>query len=197
MEKCDMWLLITFKCWSCVGCFLDCVSFPGFMKSEPFSPDAAALQSILQNEGVKAGGCLLLPTTPRNPIRPSGRGTSVYTVCVGQSRFWWILTVSTWIMFLIPWLCPQAQRVPARKQQAEAARGPASKDSDMIFAYYETWISFPLMCECCFHSPQLNAKSLRAWNGLHKESLTPDLSPCLLWSVESWFVCLQPVQLCS
>lgn len=49
------------------------------MKSEPFSPDPAALQSILQNEGVKAGGGV--GATPKNAIRPSGRGTSVYTVC--------------------------------------------------------------------------------------------------------------------
>lgn len=56
-----------------------CVSFAGFIKSDPFSPDSAALQSILQNEGVKAGGCL--GATPQNAIRPSGRGTSVYTVC--------------------------------------------------------------------------------------------------------------------
>lgn len=59
------------------ACF--CVLFPGCMKSEPFSPDPAALKSILQNEGVKAGGCL--GATPKNAIRPSGRGTSVYTVC--------------------------------------------------------------------------------------------------------------------
>uniref|UniRef100_A0A674N8Y4 Uncharacterized LOC105419983 n=1 Tax=Takifugu rubripes TaxID=31033 RepID=A0A674N8Y4_TAKRU len=57
------------------ACF--CVLFPGFMKSEPFSPDPAALQSILQNEGLKVGGCL--GATPKNAIRPSGRGTSVYT----------------------------------------------------------------------------------------------------------------------
>ncbi|XP_056897398.1 uncharacterized protein troap isoform X1 [Takifugu flavidus] len=67
----------------------------GFMKSEPFSPDPTALQSILQNEGLKAGGCL--GATPKNAIRPSGRGTSVYT----------------------------AQRVPARKQQVEATRATA------------------------------------------------------------------------
>lgn len=57
---------------------------PGFTKSEPFSPDPAALQSILQNEGVKAGG--FLGATPKNSIRPSGRGTSVYTVCINQNQ---------------------------------------------------------------------------------------------------------------
>lgn len=62
-----------------------CVLFAGFMKSEPFSPDSAALQSILQNEGLKAGGCL--GATPQNAIRPSGRGTSVYTVCTSYIVF--------------------------------------------------------------------------------------------------------------
>ncbi|XP_033943435.1 uncharacterized protein troap [Pseudochaenichthys georgianus] len=46
----------------------------GLMKSVQFSPDVAALQSILQNEGVKAGGPL--GATPRIPVCP-GRGTSV------------------------------------------------------------------------------------------------------------------------
>ncbi|XP_074537737.1 uncharacterized protein troap [Halichoeres trimaculatus] len=61
-----------------------------------FSPDPAALQSILQNEGVKALGPV--GATPRNPVRPSGRGTSVFT----------------------------AQRVPVRKNQLEAAGGPVA-----------------------------------------------------------------------
>lgn len=58
---------------------------PGFTKSEPFSPDPTALQSILQNEGVKVGG--FLSATPKNSIRPSGRDTSVYTVCISQNQF--------------------------------------------------------------------------------------------------------------
>ncbi|XP_040007651.1 uncharacterized protein LOC120803346 isoform X2 [Xiphias gladius] len=66
----------------------------GPVKLVPFSPDSAALQSILQNEGVKAGG--LVGTTPRNSVCPSGRGTSVYT----------------------------AQRVPVKKNHAEATGGP-------------------------------------------------------------------------
>ncbi|KAF3860382.1 hypothetical protein F7725_000637 [Dissostichus mawsoni] len=45
----------------------------GLMKSGQFSPDVAALQSILQNEGVKAGGPL--GATPRISVCP-GRGTS-------------------------------------------------------------------------------------------------------------------------
>ncbi|XP_008294766.1 uncharacterized protein troap [Stegastes partitus] len=61
-----------------------------------FSPDAAALQSILQNEGVKAGG--LVGATPRNSECPPGRGTSIYT----------------------------AQRVPVRKARAEATGGPVA-----------------------------------------------------------------------
>lgn len=57
-----------------------CAHLPGSMKSEQFSPDSTALQSILQNEGVKAGG--FVGATPRNSVRPSGRGTSIYTVCI-------------------------------------------------------------------------------------------------------------------
>ncbi|XP_040007652.1 uncharacterized protein LOC120803346 isoform X3 [Xiphias gladius] len=68
----------------------------GPVKLVPFSPDSAALQSILQNEGVKAGG--LVGTTPRNSVCPSGRGTSVYT----------------------------AQRVPVKKNHAEATGGPVA-----------------------------------------------------------------------
>ncbi|XP_051281743.1 uncharacterized protein troap isoform X1 [Dicentrarchus labrax] len=67
----------------------------GSMKLMQFSPNSAALQSILQNEGVKVGGPV--GATPLNSARPSGRGTSVYT----------------------------AQRVPARKNHAEAPGGPA------------------------------------------------------------------------
>nr|XP_046253692.1 uncharacterized protein LOC124063759 isoform X2 [Scatophagus argus] len=61
----------------------------GSIKSVQFSPDSAALQSILQNEGVKVGGPV--GATPRSSVRPSGRGTSIYT----------------------------AQRVPARKNRVE------------------------------------------------------------------------------
>ncbi|KAK9515409.1 hypothetical protein VZT92_026059 [Zoarces viviparus] len=66
---------------------------PGLIKSLQFSPDRAALQSILQNEGVKAGGPV--GATPRNSTCPPGRGTSIYT----------------------------AQRVPLRKNRAEATGG--------------------------------------------------------------------------
>ncbi|KAK1897914.1 Tastin [Dissostichus eleginoides] len=65
----------------------------GLMKSGQFSPDVAALQSILQNEGVKAGGPL--GATPRISVCP-GRGTSIIN----------------------------AQRVPVRKNRAEATEGP-------------------------------------------------------------------------
>ncbi|XP_031701173.1 uncharacterized protein troap [Anarrhichthys ocellatus] len=65
----------------------------GLIKPLHFSPDRAALQSILQNEGVKAGGPV--GATPRNSTCPSGRGTSIYT----------------------------AQRVPLRKNRAEATGG--------------------------------------------------------------------------
>ncbi|XP_045899663.1 uncharacterized protein LOC123967590 isoform X4 [Micropterus dolomieu] len=68
----------------------------GLMKSVQFSPDQAALQSILQNEGVKCGGPV--GATPRNAVCPSGRETSIY----------------------------KAQRVPVRKNRAEATGGSAA-----------------------------------------------------------------------
>ncbi|KAI1892232.1 hypothetical protein AGOR_G00131240 [Albula goreensis] len=49
---------------------------PGSGGMVQFSPDPAALRSILQNEGVKAGGPL--GATPKSSICPTGRGTSVY-----------------------------------------------------------------------------------------------------------------------
>ncbi|MED6289520.1 hypothetical protein CHARACLAT_003683 [Characodon lateralis] len=61
-----------------------------------FSPDAAALQSILQNEGVKAAGTM--GATPRNSACPPGRGTSIYT----------------------------AQRVPVKKRCAESTSRPVA-----------------------------------------------------------------------
>ncbi|XP_068454086.1 uncharacterized protein troap isoform X2 [Clinocottus analis] len=68
----------------------------GLIKSVQFSPDAAALQSILQNEGVKGGWPA--GATPRNSTCPPGRGTSIYT----------------------------AQRVPLRKYHAEPPGGPVA-----------------------------------------------------------------------
>uniref|UniRef100_A0A668W1Y8 Uncharacterized protein n=1 Tax=Oreochromis aureus TaxID=47969 RepID=A0A668W1Y8_OREAU len=64
------------------------------VKSVQFSPDPAALQSILQNEGVKAGGPV--GTTPRSSVCPPSRATSIYT----------------------------AQRVPVRKNRPEATAVP-------------------------------------------------------------------------
>ncbi|XP_035499699.2 uncharacterized protein LOC118316222 isoform X2 [Scophthalmus maximus] len=69
---------------------------PTSVKLVQFSLDPAALQSILQNEGVNAGG--LVGATPRKSVCPSGRGTSVYI----------------------------AQRVPIRKNHAEATGGPVA-----------------------------------------------------------------------
>ncbi|XP_034151736.1 uncharacterized protein troap [Esox lucius] len=60
-----------------------------------FSPDSGALSSILRNEGVTAGsdpGAM----TQNSSVRPSGRGTSIYT----------------------------AQRVPVTKNCSESPRGP-------------------------------------------------------------------------
>lgn len=64
------------------------------VKTVSFSPDAAALQSILQNEGVKTIGPV--GVTPRNSVCPAGRTTSVYT----------------------------AQRVPVKTNSAEPSPGP-------------------------------------------------------------------------
>ncbi|KAM6981805.1 uncharacterized protein troap [Tautogolabrus adspersus] len=71
----------------------------GSVKSVQFSPDPAALHSILQNEGVKAEGPF--GATPQHPVRPSGRGTSVYT----------------------------ARRVPVRKNLAEGGPVVALKET--------------------------------------------------------------------
>ncbi|XP_059189011.1 uncharacterized protein troap [Centropristis striata] len=73
----------------------------GSVKSVQFSPDTAAMQSILQNEGVKGGGPVC--ATPRNSICPSGRGTSIYT----------------------------AQRVPLRKNHAGGAAAVALKETPL------------------------------------------------------------------
>ncbi|KAG7220717.1 hypothetical protein INR49_017831 [Caranx melampygus] len=70
-----------------------CALLMGVVKLVQFSPDAAALQSILQNEGVKAAGA-----STRKSVCQSGRGTSIYT----------------------------AQRVPVRKNHAEAPGGPVA-----------------------------------------------------------------------
>uniref|UniRef100_A0A8C2ZS51 Uncharacterized protein n=1 Tax=Cyclopterus lumpus TaxID=8103 RepID=A0A8C2ZS51_CYCLU len=54
-----------------------CALLTGSIRLVQFSPDPAALQSILQNEGVKGGGPA--GSTPRNSTCPPGRGTSIYT----------------------------------------------------------------------------------------------------------------------
>ncbi|XP_051805096.1 uncharacterized protein troap isoform X1 [Acanthochromis polyacanthus] len=57
------------------------------VKSVQFTPDLAALQSILQNQGVKDPG--LVGATSRESVFPQGRGTSIYTpqrVPVTKSR---------------------------------------------------------------------------------------------------------------
>ncbi|XP_055366269.1 uncharacterized protein troap isoform X2 [Betta splendens] len=66
---------------------------PASVKSVQFTPDAAALRSILLNEGVKAAGPV--DASSRTSVCPSGRGTSVYT----------------------------AQRVPVKKKRAELMTG--------------------------------------------------------------------------
>ncbi|KAM9344290.1 uncharacterized protein troap [Pholidichthys leucotaenia] len=79
-------------------------SLKGSLKSVAFSRDSAALQSILQNEGVKAGGPV--GATPRNSVCPPGRGTSVYT----------------------------AQRVPVRKKCTESTAAPAGSLKSVAFS---------------------------------------------------------------
>ncbi|KAM4737400.1 uncharacterized protein troap isoform 1-T3 [Anableps anableps] len=49
----------------------------GPVRAVQFSPDAAALRSILQNEGVKGAGPV--GAMSRNSVCPPGRGTSIYT----------------------------------------------------------------------------------------------------------------------
>uniref|UniRef100_A0A8C7ZHR8 Uncharacterized protein n=1 Tax=Oryzias sinensis TaxID=183150 RepID=A0A8C7ZHR8_9TELE len=49
----------------------------GLVRPGHFSPDTAALQSILLTDGVTAGAPV--GATPRNSVCPPGRGTSIYT----------------------------------------------------------------------------------------------------------------------
>lgn len=182
-----MWLLITFKRWSCIGCFLIVFLFQVSWSQSHFLQTPLLCKASCRTREWRLGGAFCSQPPPEIPFvlqAEALQSTPYVSVKAGFDELLLSLLESHSSFHEC---FPQAQRVPARKQQAEAARGPASKDSDdhMILAYYETWISFPLMCECCFHSQQQKEKSPRAWNGLHKESLTPDISPCLLWSVES------------
>lgn len=68
-------------------------SFAASVKSVQFTPDAAALQSILQNEGVKAAGPV--DASSRTSACPSGRGTSVYMVRMLSVLFWILNCYST------------------------------------------------------------------------------------------------------
>ncbi|CAI5647403.1 unnamed protein product [Oreochromis niloticus] len=81
----------------------------GSVKSVQFSPDPAALQSILQNEGVKAGGPV--GTTPRSSVCPPSRATSIYT----------------------------AQRVPVRKNRPEATAVPATASAALKETPLNKW----------------------------------------------------------
>ncbi|XP_035236678.1 melanoma-associated antigen E1 [Anguilla anguilla] len=53
-----------------------CVEPTGPGGDVQFSPNPAALESILRNEGVKSQG--LMEATPKSSVCPTGRGTSVY-----------------------------------------------------------------------------------------------------------------------
>ncbi|XP_034733562.1 uncharacterized protein troap isoform X1 [Etheostoma cragini] len=96
----------------------------GSMKSMQFSPDHAALQSILQNEGVKGRGPLGSP--PRNSVCQSGRGTSIYT----------------------------AQRVPVRKTRAEATGGPAAGEENWTPQRVRNTRHQPMSAMKCYLSTQ-------------------------------------------
>lgn len=56
------------------------------------------------------------------------------------NSFWLTFAVSTWTMVLFWWMCSQAQRVPARKQQVEATRATAGKDAKTHLTYIKTQI---------------------------------------------------------
>uniref|UniRef100_A0A3P9KLR4 Uncharacterized LOC101162837 n=1 Tax=Oryzias latipes TaxID=8090 RepID=A0A3P9KLR4_ORYLA len=71
-------------------------SSAGLVRPGHFSPDTAALQSILLTDGVTAGAPV--GATPRNSVCPPGRGTSIYT----------------------------AQRVPVGKTPVEITGGPVA-----------------------------------------------------------------------
>lgn len=109
----------------CVNCIcVLCALLTGSMKSVQFSPDRAALQSILQNEGVKGGGFVGTPL--RVSVCQSGRGTSIYTVCKHYICFHYgsFLKILLQTQFHLLWcFLSQAQRVPVRKNRAEPTGG--------------------------------------------------------------------------
>lgn len=165
-----------------------CTFLTGSVKSVQFSPDPAALQSILQNEGVKAGGPV--GTTPRSSVCPPSRATSIYTVNLCSLLYFLILVTLLLLLFLLfkcclwnNFFCLQAQRVPVRKNRPEATAVPASKMqhcSTLISLSFQsdvTWLFSPEQ------QHQQHSKRRRWTNGPHRESATPDISPCLLWSV--------------
>ncbi|KAA8591126.1 hypothetical protein FQN60_002069 [Etheostoma spectabile] len=92
--------------------------------SMQFSPDHAALQSILQNEGVKGRGPVGSP--PRSSVCQSGRGTSIYT----------------------------AQRVPVRKNRAEATGGPAAVEENWTPQRVRNTRHQPMSAMKCYLSTQ-------------------------------------------
>lgn len=74
-----------------------CTFLTGSVKSVQFSPDPAALQSILQNEGVKAGGPV--GTTPQSSVCPPSRATSIYTVNLCSLLYFLILVTLLLLLF--------------------------------------------------------------------------------------------------
>lgn len=146
-------------------------AFAGSMKSVQFSPDPAALQSILLNEGVKAGGPV--GATPRNSVRPSGRGTSIYTVCTHSIYFFYFIVAFSCTFFffflafyiafetqtqfhLLYYFLSQAQRVPVRKNHVEVTGGPVGKMQNRCSCYLMkpnaslSLCPFTLMWRGCF-----------------------------------------------
>lgn len=173
-----------------------CTFLTGSVKSVQFSPDPAALQSILQNEGVKAGGPV--GTTPRSSVCPPSRATSIYTVNLCSLLYFLILV--TLLLLLFCFLSAafeiissvfrlrecRLEKIVQRRllcQQVRCSIAPL-----VIFIKPKALLSHcPLnLMWCGFFSPeqqhQQHTKRRRWTNGPHRESATPDISPCLLWS---------------
>ncbi|XP_056306058.1 uncharacterized protein troap isoform X2 [Danio aesculapii] len=80
-----------------------------------FSPDPAALRSILLNEGVRAGGA----TPSRVSVCPTGRGTSIYSVILIRGIQIPVLCYNKGALNHVTFYLSQAQRVPVKKNRQE------------------------------------------------------------------------------
>lgn len=186
----NRWLLLKFKHWSFIECKFLC-SFCRFHKVRTiFSRFCCSAKHPAEWGSEGWGVSRSHPPKCHSSFRQ--RHFSLHRMYQLNS-FWLTFAVSTWTMVLFWWMCSQAQRVPARKQQVEATRATAGKDAKTHLSYTKTWIHiFPDVGMLFLFSK----KSPWAWNGPHRESPTPDISPCLLWSVDLCFVCQQTVVFC-